>query len=134
MPIIETLIGAASGVILLAAFSRLSAKSLADYGFLAFAIMVSIYFGARLVTGSMNEIIAEFVAVNIALGLTWFAMQKWLPTIGIVIFLHGTYDAFFGKHTGVAEWYPYLCAGFDLAVGIGLLLILHRKLKGAEPA
>ncbi|MEP3051092.1 MAG: hypothetical protein ABJP48_08305 [Erythrobacter sp.] len=129
MPFLEVFAGAASGAILLAVFVRLPAKPLANYGFLVFAIMLSIYLGARLVTGSFGQVVIEFAAVNIALGLAKFAMSKWLPSIGLVILMHGAYDAVFGPHTGIAEWYPPLCAGFDLVVGFGLIFVLMRKTK-----
>jgi len=54
-------------------------------------------------------------------------MLRWPPAIGIFVFCHGLYDAFFGASTGVADWYPPLCAGFDVVVGVGLVAILHLR-------
>ncbi len=89
--------------------------------------MLSVYVGARLVTGSFSETILEIAIASIATVLTRVAMQRWLPAIGIAIFLHGIYDALAGPHTGVADWYPPLCAGFDLVVGTRLMVILMRS-------
>ncbi len=120
-------IGAGSGGLLLALFARLPAKALAQQGFLALNAMLAIYVGAQLVSGTLNEIIFETVFAVVAAGLTQVTMLRWLPAIGIAIALHGVYDAALGPHTGVAEWYPPLCAGFDFVVGVGLIALLIRK-------
>lgn len=131
---IAAAIGAALGAVLLALFARASAKTLALNGFFALLAMLSVYAGARLVTGTFTAIMIEFAVATGAVLIAWFAMQRWLPSIGIAIFLHGTYDAVFGPSTGVAEWYPPLCAGFDIVVGLGLVLILLKKQDGAVTA
>ena len=59
-------------------------------------------------------------------------MDRWLPAIGIFVFFHGLYDAVFGPHTGVADWYPPLCAGFDLVVGVGLFVLLRKRIAVAS--
>jgi len=112
---------------MLALFARGSAKFLANNGYLALIAMLSIYIGARLVSGTFTEVIYETVFASVvAIGARLW-MDRWLPAIGIVIFGHGCYDAFLGAHTGVADWYPPLCAGFDFVVGLGLLIILIRR-------
>ena len=113
---------------MLALFARGSARTVADAGFLALNAMLSIYIGARLVTGTMTEVLVETAIATAVVVATRLAMMRWLPAIGIAIFLHGIYDAVFGPHTGVADWYPPLCAGFDMIVGAGLLVILHRRI------
>ena len=122
-------LGAGSGGLLLALFARLPAKGLADTGFLALNAMLAIYIGARLVSGTFSDVLIETVVASIAIVVARLAMARWLPAIGVAIFLHGIYDAVFGPHTGVADWYPPLCAGFDLVVGAGLIVVLHRKAK-----
>lgn len=120
-------IGAGIGVSMLALFVRASAKTLGDAGLIALAAMLAIYIGARLVTGTTGEIVAEMGIATFVILLARWAMTRWPPAIGAAIFLHGFYDAIVGPHTGVASWYPPLCAGWDFVVGIGLLVILHRK-------
>lgn len=112
---------------MLALFSRLPLKEMANQGFIAFAVMVWIYVGVRLGVGSIEEILLESLFALTACGLVQLAMLKWRPVIGLAILLHGAYDAAIGPHTGVAQWYPPLCAGFDLVVGAGLFLILRRE-------
>ena len=89
--------------------------------------MVWIYVGAKLATGSLAEIGGETLFALIACGTAQFAMLRWPPSIGIVIMLHGVYDAVIGPSTGVADWYPSLCAGFDAIFGLGVLIILLRS-------
>ena len=101
-------------------------------GYLALGLMLAIYVGARLVTGSLAEILLETLFGTIVLVVARIIMARWLQGIGAIIFCHGIYDAFLGPHTGVAEWYPPLCAGFDFFVGIGLILVLRNKLSTAE--
>jgi hypothetical protein len=120
-------IGAGSGGLLLALFARGSDETLADAGYLALVAMLAVYIGARLVTGTFTEAVAEMAIASLVAVIARLAMERWLPAIGLFILAHGTYDAVFGPHTGVAEWYPPLCAGFDWVVGAGLLVILWRR-------
>ena len=69
----------------------------------------------------------ETAIASAAAGFAWLAMARWKPAIGVAILLHGCYDALVGPHTGVAEWYPPLCAGFDWVFGLALMIILIRK-------
>ena len=124
-------IGVGIGALMLTLFARLPAKPLADQGFLALVAMVSIYLGAELVTGSLTSILIETAIATVAIIAAKLAMVRWLPAIGIAIVLHGCYDAFVGPHTGVAEWYPPLCAGFDFFVGAALVWLLMRKSQQA---
>ena len=124
---IAALIGAGSGLALLALFARMGNHALAEGGYIALVAMLSIYAGAELVTGSLSSIITELVIVSIVAVIARLAMLRWPPSIGLFVFLHGCYDALFGAGTGVATWYPPLCAGFDFVVGIGLMAILIKR-------
>ena len=124
---VEAAIGAVSGAVLLGIFARASAEDLAQYGYLALTAMLAVYLGAQLVMGPFEAIITEMVVASAVIILARVMMNFWLPSIGPIIFLHGLYDALAGPSTGVAAWYPPLCAGFDFVVGIGLLVILVRK-------
>jgi hypothetical protein len=125
---LAALAGALIGALLLALFSRQSARALAMNGYLALAVMLSIYIGAQLVTGSLADIGLELLFATIMLVAARLVMARWLPGIGAMIVAHGAYDAFLGANTGVAAWYPPMCAGFDLLVGIGMIFILRSKL------
>lgn len=118
---------------MLALFVRATARTLADAGFVVLNIMLAIYIGARLVTGSFADVMIEVALASAVTVIVRLAMTRWMPAIGAAIFLHGMYDAFVGPHTGVAGWYPPLCAGFDWVVGIALIVILIRKI-GRENA
>ncbi len=118
--------GAAIGIAFLLVYRRFGTATLALNGFLVLAIMLAIYLGARLVTGTMQDVLIETVTATIWLGLGQFALHKWRPGIGLLILAHGGYDYLFGAATGVAEWYPPLCVGFDVIVGTGLFVLLIR--------
>ena len=125
--IIEAAIGAGSGLALLALFARMGNRALAEGGYIAFVAMLAVYIGAELVTGTFDSIITEMVAASSVAVFARLAMLHWPPAIGVFVLLHGLYDALLGPSTGVAEWYPPLCAGFDVMVGAGLVGVLHLR-------
>ncbi|MEL7190013.1 MAG: hypothetical protein AAGK17_10715 [Pseudomonadota bacterium] len=120
-------IGVVMGASFLAVAARLPSRIIAAQGVLALCAMLSIYIGAQLVSGDLTDILFETMVGGVFFGGTLIAMRRWLPAIGVAILLHGLYDAFIGPDTGVAEWYPPLCAGFDLIVGGGLIGVLTHK-------
>ncbi|MEL7318137.1 MAG: hypothetical protein AAFN04_05800 [Pseudomonadota bacterium] len=127
---IAAAIGAGTGALVLALFAFAPQTMRAHQGVMIFNVMLWIYVGAQLATGTLDHIVAESVFALIA-GLVVQALtMKWPPSVGIAIFLHGGYDALLGPHTGVAEWYPPLCAGFDMLVGVGLTAMLVRDQRG----
>ena len=65
-------------------------------GYLALAVMLSIYIGAQLVTGSLADIGLELLFATIMLVAARLVMARWLPGIGAMIVAHGSYDAFLG--------------------------------------
>jgi hypothetical protein len=94
--------------------------------------MLAIHVGARLVSGTLSQIVLESVLALAVAGITQALIACWPPVVGVMILLHGGYDAVLGQHTGVASWYPPLCAGFDFLVGTGLLVLLLRKQRMTE--
>jgi len=78
---LTTAIGAGIGVLMLALFARLSAEKLADSGFAALVAMVSVYLGARLVSGDMRDILIETAIASFWVIATRLAMLRWLPFI-----------------------------------------------------
>lgn len=125
-------IGAGTGALVLALFAFAPKALRAPQGVMIFNVMLWIYVGAQLASGTLNEIIAESVLALVA-GLAVQGLTlKWPPAVGLAILCHGAYDAVLGPHTGVAEWYPPLCAGFDLVVGIGLTALLLRDQKSTR--
>ena len=98
-------------------------------GYLALAIMVSIYLGAYLTTSNIHLILKEFFIGLIFLGLATVFRKVWPLGIGLLVLTHGAYDHFLGPASGVAEWYPPVCAGFDVIVGSGLLFLMLRNSK-----
>lgn len=120
-------IGVVLGASFLAICARLSSRIIAAQGVIVLCAMLSIYIGAQLVSGDLTDVVFEVMVAGVFFGGALLAMRRWLPAIGAAIFLHSLYDAFVGPHTGVADWYPPLCAGFDVIVGGGLIGILAHK-------
>jgi len=120
-------IGVAIGIVFLIVYCRFGAATLALNGFLALAIMLAVYVGARLVSGAPQDILIETLLASVWLGLGQLAIYRWRPGIGLLVLAHGGYDFLFGEASGVADWYPPLCVGFDIIVGIGLFVLLSRK-------
>lgn len=120
-------IGVVMGASFLAIAARLPSRIIAAQGVLALTAMLSIYIGAFLVSGDFTDFVFETMISSAFLGGTLLAMRRWFPAIGAAIVMHGLYDAFVGPHTGVPEWYPPFCAGFDIIVGAGLIGMLTHK-------
>ncbi|MEO0883994.1 MAG: hypothetical protein AAFY34_14870 [Pseudomonadota bacterium] len=125
--VLNLLIGGGLGIATLIPFYKARARTLAELGFLAFAIMVAIYVGAHLVTSGFERLAIEFVAGNIAVGFAFIIKSKFPAGIGVLIIAHGIYDYTIGHSSGVADWYPDVCAGFDLVVGATLTFLIHRR-------
>ena len=125
----DYLIGAGFGLLCLLPFIKSSTRTLAMNGYMALAIMISIYLGAWLVTGTFEKIVFESVIAIIALALATFFRSRWPLGVAIMVLLHGAYDHFLGHQAGVADWYPPVCAGFDVIVGSGLILLMLRNEK-----
>lgn len=124
--LIAAAIGVATGIAFLLIYGRFAAATFAQNGLLVLAIMLAIYLGAYLTSADLNRIVAETAIAAVWLGLGQLALVKWRPGIGFLILAHGGYDFLFGSATGVAQWYPPLCVGFDLVVGLGMIALLIR--------
>jgi len=126
------LIGAAFGLLCLLPFIKSSTRTLAMNGYLALAIMVSIYLGAYLTTGNMHLILHETFVGVVFLGLATLSRKKRPLGIGFLVLAHGAYDHFLGHKSGVIDWYPPVCAGFDVIVGSGLIFLMLRQSKQTQ--
>ena len=123
------LFGAVFGLACLLPFLKSSSRTLTMNGYLALAMMISIYLGAWLVTGPFEKLAIETLIGVAALGLATVFRSKWPLGVAIMVLLHGAYDHFLGAPSGVADWYPPVCAGFDVIVGSGLIFLMLRKSK-----
>ena len=121
------LFGAAIGLLCLLPFIKSPTRVLAMNGYVALAMMISVYLGAWLVTGGLEKFALESAIAIGALGLASVLRSKWPLGIGGMVMMHGAYDHFFGAASGVAGWYPPVCAGFDVVVGFGLILLMLKR-------
>lgn len=121
-------LGGVFGLLCLLPYVKAQVKALALNGYVALAMMLMIYLGAHLVSSDTTRLAYELLLVFLVLGLaTWFR-SKWPLGIAILILMHGAYDFFLGHDSGVVDWYPPVCSGFDVVVGVGLAaLILKRR-------
>ncbi len=115
------------GVICLIPFLKSPAKLLSRNGYLALAMMLMIYLGAYLATGTFVRVMYEIVFAALVLGLGLYFKKLWPIGIAGLVFLHGGYDHFLGAKSGIADWYPPLCAGFDVVVGLGLGYLIFKR-------
>lgn len=113
-------IGAVTGLLFLAIYWRMKPATIAQVSVLTFGIMLGIYVGAHLVTSELPRVLIEIAGGSVALLLAMVFQRKWRMGIGLLILGHGGYDVLMGHSTGVADWYPGLCVGFDVIVGLGL--------------
>ncbi|MEM6901152.1 MAG: hypothetical protein AAF583_15460 [Pseudomonadota bacterium] len=126
-------IGAAFGLVFLLVYGRLSRARLADAAYTVFAIMLAIYVGAHLVTSGFDRVVYEAVGASLAIGVAMFFREKWHLGLGLLILSHGAYDFFFGHHSGIVDWYPPVCVGFNVLVGLTLTAIFRWPGKGIYP-
>lgn len=127
----DFVIGVVSGLACLAVYWRFDRQALAQTGVVLLGIILGIYVGAHLVTSDLPRLLMEAGVATVALVLAMLFQRKWPMGIGLLILAHGGYDLVFGHGSGVADWYPGLCVGFDVVVGIGLS---YRLGPGARPA
>lgn len=123
----DLVIGILAGAACLIAFWRSSNEALAQAGFVALVAMLSVYIGAHLVSSDLMRILAETGFATVIAAIALYVRDRSPVWIGALILGHGAYDYSIGHGAGVADWYPLLCAGFDVTVGLGLIYRLSRK-------
>jgi len=123
------IIGFFLGLLCVAPFLRACQKTLLDAAFLALAMMLMIYIGALLATSDFNRLLIEVVFASAVLLLAFYVRRERPVILPLLILNHGAYDALYGHDAGVADWYPMVCLGFDLSVGLAILFMLFLKSK-----
>ena len=131
MTITSVLVGAALSALIVLTLRAAPRRAVAQTGYLAFVIMLSIYFGAHLVSSADPRIAAEAVFVAAAIAFARIGMKRDPRLIGALTLAHPLYDLLFGPQTGVADWYPGLCLGFDVVLGFGLVWLLRPAKREA---
>lgn len=127
MIILYYAVGAVFGLAMLLPFLKSSVSTLTENGYLALASMLMIYIGAHLVSSDLFRIVIETVFSMVILGFAIAFRFKWPVGVGILILLHALYDFLFGHASGIVDWYPPMCVGFDVVVGCGLILLILKK-------
>jgi hypothetical protein len=141
-------LGAAGGALsiwLNAMQAERMADRMTDYEVRSWAIFLLsaaiIYVGFALFNGASNRWLAiELVGLAIYGLVAWNGVVRFAPLVGVGWLLHTLWDQLLhpgGAPGYVPEWYPALCLGFDLFVGVALIYRFRRAdliPVDAEPA
>ena len=119
------LAGAGLAAIALFATRRLDRLALARASLLALAIILSIYIGAWLVVAPDGRALIDIAGAAFALLLCAVLLNREPRLPAAFITAHALYDLFFALQAGLPEWYPCLCLGFDVTLGLGLIWLLR---------
>ena len=113
-------LGAAFAAFAVAIQLVVAREKVAQSGHFALGMILAIYIGARLSSGSLTVALAESAFAGVVLLLSLAALQTKPRLVGVLIILHGLYDQIFAHSAGLPEWYPPLCLGVDIVLGIGV--------------
>ncbi|MGB3471496.1 MAG: hypothetical protein WBA51_11795 [Erythrobacter sp.] len=127
MTILYYAAGAIFGLAVLLPFRKATEQTLTENGYVSLVSMLMIYLGAHLVNGELSRVTAEVIFSMITVGFAMVCRFKWPVAVGILILLHAFYDFTFGYESGIANWYPPMCVGFDVIVGSGLIVLILQK-------
>lgn len=119
LPVIAMLAGVAAGLVLARAIATRPLTQRASPVALGLVVAASIYVGFGLADGWWPH-----AAVQVLGGLPFVALAgarpKALGALGVGWIVHGAWDVAHGigvVGTRIPPWYPWACAGVDLAVG-----------------
>lgn len=128
------IIGAGFGLLFVVPYLKAPTKSLALMGYVSLAMMLMIYLGAHLVSSDFTRLSYETAFAVIVLGFAGWFRKSWPLGVALLVLAHGAYDHFYGHASGVADWYPAVCVGFDVVVGLGLAVLILRNGKSLSRA
>jgi integral membrane sensor domain MASE1 len=134
MTLTNLAIGGAFGALVLLPYIKAPVKALALNGYVCLAMMLMIYVGAHLASEDYTRLVYETGFSIVVLCVAGWCRKHWPPGIAFLILGHGAYDFFHGHDAGVMEWYPAVCVGFDVVVGVGLLLLMLGQRKQLSAA
>ena len=97
---------------------------------IALVIAALIYVGFAAFNGASSDwVMIELGGVAGYGVIAWLGATRWPPLVGVGWLLHMLWDIVLhpGGHPGfVPSWYPPLCLGFDVLVGVALLIRFRR--------
>ena len=130
-------LGAAAGALLIwlnALQAERMQERMPDYEVKSWALFLLsaavIYVGFALFNGASSRWLAiELVGLAIYGLVAWNGVVRFAPLVGVGWLLHMAWDQ--GLHPGgapgyVPDWYPALCLGFDVFVGMALIYRFRR--------
>ncbi len=96
----------------------------------ALVIAALIYVGFAAFNGASSDWVQIELGGVVGYGaIAWLGATRWPPLVGVGWLLHMLWDIVLhpGGHPGfVPSWYPPLCLGFDVLVGVALLIRFRR--------
>jgi len=130
-------LGAAGGALAIwlnALQAERMAERMPDYEVRSWAVFLGsaalIYLGFALFNGASNRWLAiELVGLAVYGLIAWNGVVRFSPLVGLGWLLHVLWDHLLhprGAPGYVPEWYPALCVGFDVYVGIALIYRFRR--------
>lgn len=125
--LVPVAIGAVFAALGVAVQSILARDKIAEAGHFALGMILAIYIGARLASGTVFEALAESAFAAIVL-LASLAMLRWWPRgVGVLLILHGVYDQVFAHDAGLPGWYPPFCLGVDVILGASVIALASPR-------
>lgn len=100
----------------------------------ALIVIASYYLLFAAMAGSVQAAALEVLVMTlfVALAVIGFKFSQWWIVVGL--FAHGVFDftrGMFIDNTGVPVWWPGFCLSIDVALAIGLGVLLRRRLAPA---
>jgi len=115
--------------VLLAILSRVT-KFDKDRSYFATLLIIIATYYVLFAFMSSEALITEIVVASVFSVVALAGALRWPILLGIGILLHGVFDYYHGhfiNNSGVPEWWPAFCAGFDIVFGIWVIYLIQIK-------
>jgi len=115
--------------VLLAILSRVT-KFDKDRSYFATLLIIIATYYVLFAFMSSEALITEIVIASVFSEVALAGALRWPILLGIGILLHGVFDYYHGhfiNNSGVPEWWPAFCAGFDIVFGIWVIYLIQIK-------
>jgi len=115
--------------VLLAILSRVT-KFDKDRSYFATLLIIIATYYVLFAFMSSEALITEIVIASVFSVVALAGALRWPILLGIGILLHGVFDYYHGhsiNNSGVPEWWPAFCAGFDIVFGIWVIYLIQIK-------
>jgi len=129
--LVPVLVGALLGAIGIAVQWAFAPQKFAQAGHFALGMIVALYIGARLASGSLEAVLVESAFAATMLIASLICLRLWPRGVGVLLVGHGVYDQVFAHDAGMPIWYPPFCLGVDIVLGIAIIALAQRQTSKA---